>query len=1039
VVATPVPLDLIELRDNDQIVEVGAAASGGHGAEANDVATACKALATSADPVGARGGPGTRGARRSNLIATLCERAVGAVEPAPGVGPMRRATTVLAVLMLLVTAAGGAVGPPPSAGASPPAQPVQLPGLRSAARVARDANGIAHIFAASEHDAMFLHGWVHAEDRLFQMDLTRRQASGTEAELVGERALPSDVQARTIGLRRAAARSLEVLSPEGREALQAYADGVNAWVDSHPLPSEYAELFLDEFAPWTPLDSLAIGKAIAFSLSFDLDLDPTLDYLDYLAAGAAGGFDGDALFFEDVFRSAPFDPASTVPDATAPAASESPARASEGRPGAATSHARAAIPDHLGGRAVGALREWRRRIEDASLLAPALHRESDRGSNEWGVAAPLSASGRAMIANDPHLALDAPSTFYPIHLQAGAVDVYGEGFAGVPGVILGHNQFIAWGATTNPMDVTDTFVEQLVADPSAPSGLAIVHQGVREPVEAIPETFRVNTLGAGVVEVPPGGGIPEATLVVPRRNNGPLVVADVAGGIGVSVQFAGFSATRELEAFRVWSRARNLEDFQEGLQFFDFGSQNWAYADARRNIAYFTSGEMPLREDLEAGAVDGLPPFFVRDGTGGNEWLPVENPQPGQALPYEILPPDEMPHVINPAAGWFVNANNDPAGTTLDNDPLDQLRPTGGIYYLSPGYDGFRGGRITEMIRAEIARDGSISFEEMQAMQADVTLLDAEVFVPHLLAAFDGAAGSSTPELATLAADPRVAEAIERLRSWDFTTPTGIAEGYDATDADGQLVVPSDDEIAHSIAATIYGVWRSGVIANTIDATVDGLGLARPGSDVAVADLRHLLEGYATDGGVGASGVDFFVVPGAASPEDERDVLLLRSLAEALDRLAGPSFADAFGGSTDQDDYRWGRLHRVVLDHPLGGDRSIPPAAGAFPQPLPGLPGIPTDGGFNTVDASSHSGRADGANGFMFGGGPVRRFVGEMRAGQRSRTESSLPGGTSGDVGSDRYVTLLPAWLTNESYPQVLRRGALRRTFVDETRYTPVG
>ena len=103
------------------------------------------------------------------------------------------------------------------------------------------------------------------------------------------------------------------------------------------------------------------------------------------------------------------------------------------------------------------------------------------------------------------------------------------------------------------------------------------------------------------------------------------------------------------------------------------------------------------------------------------------------------------------------------------------------------------------------------------------------------------------------------------------------------------------------------------------------------------------------------------------------------------------------------------------------------------------LPGIPTDGGFNTVDASSHSGRADGANGFMFGGGPVRRSVGEMRTGQRSRTKSSLPGGTSGDVGSDRYVTLLPAWLTNESYPQVLRRGALRREFVDETRYKPAG
>jgi penicillin amidase len=950
---------------------------------------------------------------------------------------MRRGTTLLVVLILCLAAVAETTGQHPVATASAATRPVTLPGLRAAARVARDANGIAHIFAANDHDAAFLHGWIHAEDRLFQMDLTRRQASGTEAELMGASALASDVQARTIGLRRAAERSRELASPDAMETLQAYADGVNAWVQSHPLPSEYAELSLDEFAPWTPLDSLTIGKAIAFSLSFDLDLDITLDYLDYLAAGAAGGFDGNALFFEDAFRSAPFDPASTVPDATTPAASGSAGDAAGGGASVGGHGGRGGPPDYLDGRAVAALRDWRRRIDDVPLLAPALDPEGENGSNEWGVAASVSASGRPMIANDPHLGLDTPSTFYPIHLKAGPMDVYGEGFAGIPGVILGHNQFIAWGATTNPMDVTDTFMEQLVADPSAPSGLAIVHEGVREPIEAIPEAYRVNTMGGGVVEVPPGGGIPEATLVVPRRNNGPLVFADVASGVGVSVQYTGFSATQELETFRLWNRARNLDEFREGLQFFDFGSQNWAYADVHGNLAYFTSGEMPLREDLEAGTVDGLPPFFVRDGTGGNEWLPVDDPQPNQALPYEILPPDEMPQTLNPAAGWFVNANNDPAGTTLDNDPLNQIRPTGGIYYLNPVYDGFRGGRITEMIRAELARDGSISFDEMQDMQADVSLLDADVLVPYLLAAFDRADGSATPDLATLAADPRVVEAIGRLRSWDFTTPTGIPEGYDAADTDGELTAPSDDEIAHSIAATIHGAWRSRVIANTIDATLDSLGLARPGGDVAIADLRHLLDGYPTNGGIGASGVDFFVVPGAASPEDERDVLLLRSLAEALDRLAGPSFAAAFGGSPDQEDYRWGKLHRVVFGHPLGGDRSIPPAGGAFPQPLPGLPGIPTDGGFGTVDASGHSARAGDANSFMFGGGPVRRFVGELRPGQRTRAESSLPGGTSGQVGSDRYFTLLPAWLTNESYPQPLRPSELRRTFVDEVSYIP--
>ena len=132
--------------------------------------------------------------------------------------------------------------------------------------------------------------------------------------------------------------------------------------------------------------------------------------------------------------------------------------------------------------------------------------------------------------------------------------------------------------------------------------------------------------------------------------------------------------------------------------------------------------------------MNGLPPFFIRNGSGGNEWLPARNPQPGQAIPYEILPYEEMPQVLNPRAGFFVNANNDPAGVTLDNDPLDQLRPGGGIYYLNNGYAGIRGGRITALIRAELAGDGTVSFADMQRIQVDA-LVDAQYFVPHLVKA----------------------------------------------------------------------------------------------------------------------------------------------------------------------------------------------------------------------------------------------------------------------------------------------------------------
>ena len=161
------------------------------------------------------------------------------------------------------------------------------------------------------------------------------------------------------------------------------------------------------------------------------------------------------------------------------------------------------------------------------------------------------------------------------------------------------------------------------------------------------------------------------------------------------------------------------------------------------NIAYFTSAEMPVREDLQAGTVNGLPPWFIRNGQGGNEWLPVQHPQPHQAIPYEIYPAAEMPHIINPPAGWFVNANNDPAGTNLDNDPLNQVRPGGGIYYLNYGYDGFRAGRIEQMLRQRLAGGHKVSMSDMQAMQADTTLLDAEYFVPHITQAFADAKASS--------------------------------------------------------------------------------------------------------------------------------------------------------------------------------------------------------------------------------------------------------------------------------------------------------
>jgi len=921
-----------------------------------------------------------------------------------------------------------------------------LPQLRAPATIVRDSWGIAHVRARNEHDLYFLQGYVHAHDRLFQMDVTRRTANGTLATLLGEGALPSDVQLRTIGLRRAAERSAPAYSRRVTKALEAYTDGINYFVfeSGTLLPPEYGTVGFNvsdpaiAFPRWDILDSLAVGKLLAFGLSFDLnDIDNSIALQAF--STVLGPQLGAALFFEDLYRTQPFDSAATVPD-------------SGGSGSVIRPHGRAHNAGHdfrdwgeAGKKAADMARRYKKKASKVPLLRKIMERDfTSRGSNEWAVTGAKSDSGLPIMANDSHLALDMPTTFYPMHLRARNIDVIGNGFAGVPFVVIGHNRSITWGATVNPMDVTDVFMDQLVPNADSPIGLGILFEGQSVPIIPVPEQYFVNadldgdSLPDGVVvPVPPNPAIPPVSLTVPARNHGVIIDFDPAGGSALTVQYTGFAATTELEAFYLWNKARGLRGFRKGLKRFDVGSQNWSYADRRGNIAHFTSAEMPIREDLQAGNVAGLPPFFIRDGAGGNnEWMTVQNLQKGQALPYEILPPREMPQLINPVNGWFVNANNDPVGTSLDNNPLNEIRPGGGIYYLNPGYaSGFRAGRITQRIEAALADDGSLSYEDMQSIQADVGLRDAQFFVPLLIKAVaDGRQDDADPVLAALAADARLQEAAKRMYAWgdhDYTTPTGIREGYDASDKNGERDDPSAEEIANSVATSIYSVWRSSFVQDSIDTTLSAMGLGEhtPGSSLSMTALQNLLR----NGGISASGVDFFA-GGTADSAINVQIVMLQSLANALDRLASSEFSAAFGSSSNQDDYRWGKLHRIVMDSPLGEPFSVPPAVGEFPPPLAGLDGIPTDGGFGVVDASSHSARATGVDGFMFGSGPTNRLVVEMARRGPSQAESVWPGGTNAVPVNEYYINQLPYWLTNDTIPLWFRsrdvwRNADRVTF----------
>jgi penicillin amidase len=193
--------------------------------------------------------------------------------------------------------------------------------------------------------------------------------------------------------------------------------------------------------------------------------------------------------------------------------------------------------------------------------------------------------------------------------------------------------------------------------------------------------------------------------------------------------------------------------------------------------------------------------------------------------------------------------------------------------------------------------------------------------------------------------------------------------------------------------------------------------LPAPGDVDSVKALRQLMVDFDTHKGVGRSGIDFFAVPGLANAADRRDYLILKSLGDALTLAASDNFASAFGRSTDQGTYRWGKLHRLALVSPIGALYSIPSESNRLTSPLPGLPGIPVDGGFNVPDVANHNLRADTPDKFVTAGlVPIRRFVAQPTA-TGMRAVDSLIGGTSEDLGSKFEQNLLRSWLTNDTYP----------------------
>lgn len=563
---------------------------------------------------------------------------------------------------------------------------VRLPGLAAEATVARDIAGIAHITAQTPADLFFAQGYVHASERMWQMEVWRHISAGRLAELFGESLLDTDRFIRTLGWRAAAERDLPSVSPAGRVALDGYAAGVNAWLDRHRDDLGLAFLVTGATPePWTALDTLAWGKVQAWNLGGNMEVE----IFRYLADARLG----DPARTDELFAPREGGPVITptgLPgsggsgaDAAAPA--EAAPMASHPSDGSAPIDAAAAVA----WRAVAVA------AADAMAMAGldaggALASDDGLGSNDWVVGPSLSATGGALLANDPHLGISLPSIWYINGLHCATVspacpyDVAGVSFPGVPGVVLGHNARIAWGSTNVDPDVQDLVIE--TPDPADPTRY-LGPDGTSLPFTVRTEEIAVKGADAVTLEVRETIHGPLLNGVDERLTDAPLMALRWTG------IHPDAAPDRTLDAILALNVAADFGDFRAALSMFGGPSQNFVYADVDGHIGYQLPGSIPIRADR---ADRGLRPVRGDDGSG--EWI-------------GFLAFDDLPRQLDPVDGWIVTANN---------AAVDEAWPD----FIGAEWDpGYRAERIIDLINA-FGQDG-LTVAEMGKIQIDTSPLRA--------------------------------------------------------------------------------------------------------------------------------------------------------------------------------------------------------------------------------------------------------------------------------------------------------------------------
>jgi len=555
--------------------------------------------------------------------------------------------------------------------------------VRQPVRIDRDAHGIPHIHAENDDDLFFAFGYAQAQDRLFQLDFLRRRGSGRLAEVLGgdgseldllsrvvgpRSLLELDLLARTVGLRRSAERAWQTLPADVQSLVTAFSRGINAWIEEcgDRLPIEF-DLLDYRPEPWTPIDCLTIEIEFAWYLTGRF---PVIVIPEMIKRGL-----GDGPLYR-AFLQVEADAESIVPG---------------------KSHT-------VGTPRVGPAPSSPPPVEPGEREGPN-DSQACQGSNNWVVSGALTATGKPLLASDPHIAFEAVSCWYEAHLAGGSFNVAGIAYVGMPALLFGRNERVAWGCTNNICSQRDLYLEK--TDPARPDHF--LFDGRWEPAQTREEVIQVK--GAAPVH-----------KTIRSSRNGPIVnevLPSVAREHGpIALRWLGFDHGGWLTAVLNMNRARSADEFREAVRPWHVPTFSMVFADVDGHIGYHAVGRIPIRNLGERGYRPGWDPQHQWQG---------------------FIPFDEMPHLADPERGWIATANNRPSSE-------DFPYPLSGTWA-----DGLRARRIRQMIEG---KNGFTPAAYAQ-MHCDVLSLRATCGVPALLKVL----ASNT--------DDRIQQALTHLRNWD--------------------------------------------------------------------------------------------------------------------------------------------------------------------------------------------------------------------------------------------------------------------------------